>query len=55
MFEDMEKFSIINSTSPKSVGWAPPEYVVGNAISYENATSHGDIWSLGCTILEVSS
>lgn len=53
MFEDIEKFSIANSTSPKSVGWAPPEYVEGNLVSYVNATSNGDIWSFGCTMLEV--
>lgn len=52
-FEDSEQYRIEKSTSITTVEWAPPEYIIDGKLNYSNPTSEGDIWSFGCTILEV--
>ncbi|EJC99805.1 kinase-like protein [Fomitiporia mediterranea MF3/22] len=48
-----------NTSAPVSLPWTPPEYVkVDNStnqsmIDYANPTRAGDIWSFGCTFLEM--
>ena len=42
---------VINSTRSASNAWQPPEYT--NPEIYANPKSSYDMWSFGCTILEV--
>ena len=52
-FADEENFKVDNSTGIDTVEWAPPEYIVDGKLQYSALTSEGDVWSFGCTLLEV--
>lgn len=49
------------TSAPISYPWAPPEYIKVSTtctqkvdIDFTNPTTAGDVWSFGCTFLEVS-
>ncbi|KAI5115047.1 hypothetical protein M0805_007961 [Coniferiporia weirii] len=47
-------FFIEASTLRYSLDWVPPEYLRGDGdIDFSKPTQHGDIWSFGCTFLEI--
>ncbi|KAL5536289.1 hypothetical protein ACEPAF_110 [Sanghuangporus sanghuang] len=49
---DSNLFSILRSTYSSSKAWSPPEYIL-DPEQYTNPATHGDIWSLACTCIEV--
>ncbi|KAL5513777.1 hypothetical protein ACEPAH_4178 [Sanghuangporus vaninii] len=49
---DPDLFKVLKSTQSGSYAWAPPEYTLFPD-QYTNPTTHGDIWSLECTCLEI--
>ena len=51
--EDTDNFVISMSTVNTSLAWTPPEYIRGSTTNYSSPTAAGDVWSFGCTILEV--
>ena len=48
----------ISTTGVVSMAWTPPEYVRNIngtiVVNFRNPTTMGDMWSFGCTLLEVS-
>lgn len=46
------------STSVTSAHWVAPEHIIrsddGYSVSFSNATTYGDIWAFGCTMIEVN-
>lgn len=51
--ENPDLFNIAKSTATTSLAWTPPEYISDGIINYSSPSEAGDVWSLGCTILEV--
>jgi len=51
-FRDCQEFMISKSTKMDTLPWTPPEYCI-SVDGYRNPTTSGDIWSFGCTILEI--
>lgn len=51
--ENPDMIVIAKSTASTSIAWTPPEYVSEHTVDYSSPTVAGDIWSFGCTILEV--
>lgn len=51
--ENPDLVTIAKSTVNTSLAWTPPEYVSKKGVDYSSPTAAGDIWSFGCTILEV--
>lgn len=52
--EEPNMFAIARTTARNTMAWTPPEYLSsGGIVDYSKPTTEGDIWSLGCTILEV--
>ena len=49
---EMDALKGLNSTQSYSAQWMPPEYIL-NPDEYSHPTTYGDIWSLGCTGIEV--
>ena len=52
-FLDDSGIDLAYTTVMASMAWCPPEYLFDERPHYSNPTTHGDIWSLGCTLLEV--
>ena len=50
---DPKVFPIINSSTSPSFAWTPPDYFEGGKVNYSNPTIFGDVWSFGCTVIEV--
>ncbi|TDL22597.1 kinase-like protein [Rickenella mellea] len=43
----------IPSSDPAPDDWTPPEYIRHDQVGYHSPTTEGDMWSFGCTFIEI--